>query len=84
MAGNPRADRYLHTPRKVFDSYVDRMALKRSRDREDNRNDLHRMMGMIKHLQEELLELKDHVASHCKTLRDPDDPVVEHGNEELE
>ena len=83
MPVNPRADRYSHTPRKVFNAYVDRMALKRSRDREDNRNDLHLMMTMIKHLQEELLELKDHVASHCRTLRDPDDPVVEYSTEEL-
>ncbi len=86
MAGkaNPTFNQYFFTPRKVFDSYVDRTSLKRARDREDMLNDFRLIMKQIKHLSEDLEELKDHVRSHCSQLIDGEDPVVEHGNEELE
>ncbi len=75
MAYKDDATKFTHVPRKVFDKYVDRMALKRSRDRSDNRNDLQILMNLIKHLQEDLLELQDHVNSHCTVLNgEPDHP----------
>ncbi len=74
MAGNPRADRYSHTPRKVFDSYIDRMAVKRQRDREDNRNDYQLLLKLIQQLREDHEHLKTHVEAHCNTLALDDDP----------
>ncbi len=84
MAGNPRADRYSHTPRKVFDAYIDRMALKRSRDREDYRADLQLLTNQIKRQQLQLNELEDHVKSHCHVLRGEADQDDLEGPDTLE
>ncbi len=86
MAGNPRADRYSHTPRKVFDSYIDRMAVKRQRDREDHRADMGALLQKLDQLQDQLTHLEQHVAHHCSTIteEDYDGHVKEDGNEELE
>ncbi len=54
-------DRYRNTPRKVFDKHVDRMELKRLRDREDHRNDLKAILAR-------LAALEDHVSRHCENL----------------
>ncbi len=40
MGKNSTLDKYLNTPRKIFDKHVDRMELRRSRDREDHRADM--------------------------------------------
>ncbi len=83
MTNGAGPNRYNSTPRKVFDKYIDRMAVRRQRDLDDHRGDLKLVFRMIRDLDNKLTELHDHVASHCRTLRDPEDPVVEHGTEEL-
>ncbi len=80
---NTRRNQYNSTPRKVFDSYIDRMAVKRQRDREDHRNDLQVVFQKMKELEnqltlvvQELDELQEHIERHCLQLdshRDPRD-----------
>ncbi len=86
MPSNPRANRYDHTPRKVFDKAIDRMDAKRRRDRQDNSNDLQIMIQKIKHLHQLILALTDlvdentdHLQRHCAEL-----DTSRNGNEELE
>ncbi len=76
-------NKYNSTPRKVFDKHVDRMEIRRQRDKADHRADYHLMMDRIRSLQKDFDELQQHVAEHCRTLRDPGASDVEHGNEEL-
>ncbi len=61
--------RYTHLPRKVFDKYIDRMALKRQRDREDHRNDLANVLRQIRQLENQLTLIEEHVKSHCHVLQ---------------
>ncbi len=76
--GQPRADRYSHTPRKVFDKAIDRMVLKVRREHDDRMADIHLLLNRIKQLQLQLDELQDHVNSHCQVIAPPDeDPVHE-------
>ncbi len=72
---NPKADRFQNTPRKVFDKHVDRMEVKRLRDREDHRNDLKAIFQRLKNLETELTQLiqqfndlYSHVDRHCAQL----------------
>ncbi len=72
---NTRRDQYNSTPRKVFDSYIDRMAVKRARDKEDHRADLQaifqRLVNLESQLSLQILELEDlahHVERHCMQL----------------
>jgi hypothetical protein len=81
---NSRANRYDHTPRKVFDKAIDRMEFKRARDRDDTRSDMRVLTRAMDNLQRQLTELREHVAGHCEQLIDPKDPVVEHSTEGLE
>ncbi len=37
---NTKRNQYNSTPRKVFDSYIDRMAVKLQRQRDDHRADM--------------------------------------------
>ncbi len=41
-------NRYNSTPRKVFDKHVDRMEIRRQRDKEDHRNDLKAIIQTMK------------------------------------
>ncbi len=68
MPPNSRANKYDHTPRKVFDTYVDRMELKRQRDREDHRADLQLVLQKLVLLRQQLDLLAEHVESHCGTI----------------
>ncbi len=68
MPPNARANRYDHTPRKVFDKAIDRLELKRVRDREDHRADLQAIFSRMKNLETQLTLLSDHVESHCHVL----------------
>ncbi len=84
MPPNQRANRYDHTPRKVFDKAIDRMELKRQRDREDNRNDLQSMIRDIRHLHQLILaltqnhtDLEQHVLSHCNVLEGREEDTEE-------
>ncbi len=65
-------DQYQNTPRKVFDKHVDRIELKRKRDREDNRNDLQMMIQKIQHLHQLIIALthqvEAHIDMHCTQL----------------
>ncbi len=74
-ADNTRRNQYNSTPRKVFDKAIDRMELKRQRDKEDARSDLQVLTNQLKRMQLQLEELEDHVKSHCHVLNDVDDPV---------
>ncbi len=65
-----RADRYANTPRRIFDKHVDRMELKRQRDREDHRNDVQAVLQRIRNLETQLTKLEEHVAHHCSQLID--------------
>ncbi len=51
MPGNLRANKYDHTPRKVFDKYVDRMDLKLMRAKEDHRSDIGTLVRQIRKLE---------------------------------
>lgn len=64
MAGNPSGDRYSHTPRKVFDKAIDRIEVKRLRDREDHRNDLQTIFQKLKELKKQLSLLDDLSEQH--------------------
>ncbi len=81
MAAEP--NRYSNTPRKVFDAHVDRMELKRLRDKEDHRADLKAIFQRLKNLENQHTLLEEHVASHCGQL-DNEKFSNEHSIEELE
>lgn len=66
---NTKRNQYNSTPRKVFDAYIDKMALKRSRDKEDHRADLHALFQRLRNLEDQLTQLTDHVQSHCHVLK---------------
>ncbi len=46
------SNKYSHTPRKVFDKLVDRIEIRRQRDREDHRNDVQALIARIANLEE--------------------------------
>ncbi len=84
---NTKRNQYNSTPRKVFDAYIDRMAVKRQRDNENHINDiklvLHRMVDLEKKLThvEELMN-EYHPVSDLEQL--PDGRWRrKHGTEEL-
>ncbi len=72
MADGDRINKYMHTPRRLFDKAIDRMELKRKRDKEDHRADSHLMMSKITLLTQRLHQLEQHVRSHCNTLGEDD------------
>lgn len=82
---NPKANRYSHTPRKVFDKAMDRQDLRRQRDKEEHRADLKAIFHRVKNLENELTQLiqqfndlYSHVDRHCAELD------TSRGNEGLE
>lgn len=78
MAADDRANRYSHTPRKVFDKALDRVEIRRQRDREDHRNDLQAIFQRLKNLEDHLTKLIQHVDRHCEELfSDPEHPTEE-------
>ncbi len=68
MPPNQRANKYDHTPRKVFDKALDRIELKRLRDKEDHRADLQLVLQKLVLLRQQLDLLAEHVDSHCGTI----------------
>ncbi len=84
MSYKDSVNQYNHTPRKVFDKYIDRMAIRRDRDLEDHRGDLLVVFRKIQELHDQLTELSAHVASHCQAIDPLKDDGEEHGNEGLE
>ncbi len=75
MAANFDRDgptRYSHTPRKVFDRAIDRLHLKRQRDREDHRNDMETIVRQIRKLENQLTQIleerhaNDSCSPNCK------------------
>ncbi len=70
MADYAIGNKYNHTPRKVFDKYIDRMAIKRQRDREDHRADMQALIKRLLNLEAQLTELRQHVLKHCGILSD--------------
>ncbi len=80
---NPEFNQYRYTPRKVFDTYIDRMATKRQRDRADHRSDLALVFQQIRSLEDQLAHLVEHVQTHCGRLLGEDTDGKD-GSEELE
>ncbi len=82
---NHGPNRFNSTPRKVFDKHVDRVEAKRQRDREDHRADMQAIIQKMIQLENQLLELHDHVAHHCRQLGTEDiEPLTSSGSEGLE
>ncbi len=81
---NAKRNQYNSTPRKVFDAYIDKMALRRDRDREDYRADLQFLTNQIKRQQLQIDEIVDHVQSHCHVLNEDRKPFLTDVSEELE
>ncbi len=52
-------NRYNSTPRKVFDKHVDRMELKRQRDKQDHRADMQALIKRLVNLENVLDNLTD-------------------------
>ncbi len=77
---NTKRNQYNSTPRKVFDTYIDRIAIKRQRDREDHRNDMQTVLQYLKALEERLHLLEEHVQQHCDALGDLIGTLDYHGS----
>ncbi len=78
-------NKFNSTPRKVFDKYIDRMAVRRIRDLENHRADLQSVFRKINDMQQHILDLEDHVRSHCDTVNSTSYITArKDGNEELE
>ncbi len=60
-------NRYVNTPRKIFDKHVDRMETKRQRDREDHRADMQALIKRLNNLENQLTQVSYHLTQHCKT-----------------
>ncbi len=84
---NPTFNRYLYTPRKVFDKFTDRVEVRRQRDRLDHRSDMQTIVQSMKALQNQLTLLEEHVESHCQSIAPlkgtEDDHETTHPDEEL-
>ncbi len=65
---NDYANKYNSTPRKVFEKYIDRMALRRDRDREDHRADMQALIKRLLNLENQLELLTEHVQQHCHVI----------------
>ncbi len=72
---NTKRNQYNSTPRKVFDVYIDRMATKRARDKEDHRADIAALLRRLQNIELALTELtlehgelQDHIDRHCAQL----------------
>ncbi len=61
---NTKRNQYNSTPRKVFDTYIDRMAVKRQRDRDDHRADMAALIKRLNNL-ESLVNAQS--KKHCCT-----------------
>ncbi len=66
--------------RKVFDAHVDRVEIKRKRDRDDHRADMQALLQRLNNLEAQLTDLSDHLATHCQ---DFDKGSRRDGTEEL-
>ncbi len=62
------SNRYVNTPRRVFDKHVDAMERKRLRDREDHRNDLKAIFQRLQNLEKQLTLDREHLDDHCIQL----------------
>ncbi len=77
---NPSRDRYANTPRKIFDKHVDRIEVRRQRDREDHRADMKALLHRLTNLETQLTDLAEHVSNHCSVLSQGDDDPNEDDN----
>ncbi len=59
------SNKYSSTPRKIFDKHVDRMEVRRKRDREDHRADMQALIKRLLNLEDQLKHLTEHVSQHC-------------------
>ncbi len=65
-------NRYLYTPRKVFDKFSDRIEVRRRRDREDHRSDMAALIGRISSLE----RVVDRHINHSKKLYPNEDTCI--------
>ncbi len=65
---NTKRNQYNSTPRKVFDAYIDRMAVKRTRDKQDHRADMQALIKKINELEQALELISQHVQQHCHVI----------------
>ncbi len=83
---NTKRNQYNSTPRKVFEAYIDRMAVKRARDKEDHRADVQALIKRLLNLEEQLTLISEHQQAHCHDLdllAEKADTVPKHGREGL-
>ncbi len=80
---NTKRNQYNSTPRKVFDSYIDRMALKRARDKEDHRNDMKNLFLKLQELDAQLSVVSEILQHHQVVLAELH-RLGKHGTEGLE
>ncbi len=78
---NTKRNQYNSTPRKVFDTYIDRMAVKRTRDREQVRADVGALFSRIENLEKSLTLLNVQIYQLYHVVHDED---LDHDTEELE
>ncbi len=62
MPADPPWNRYNSTPRKVFDKHVDRIELRRQRDRQDHRADMQALIKRLLNLENQLEQLTEQQA----------------------
>ncbi len=65
---NTKRNQYNSTPRKVFDTHVDRLAVRRTRDLENQRADYQLLIKLVQELREDLELIREHVAKHCHVI----------------
>ncbi len=86
---NTKRNQYNSTPRKVFDAYIDKMALRRDRDRADHMADLGAILKQLKQLEIQLqeireeMELTDALLAEVKDQAEDGCPCGGTGTEEL-
>ncbi len=56
---NTKRNQYNSTPRKVFDAYIDKMAIRRKRDMEDHRADMKALIHRLNNMELAYQELAE-------------------------
>ena len=65
---NDTIDRYMHTPRRILDKHLDRIELKRQRDREDHRADMKALIKRLLLIEKYIAKLADMEAEALLSL----------------
>ncbi len=87
MGRYTESNKYSATPRSIFDKHVDRMEIKRQRDREDHRADMQALIKRLNNLETQLMDLAEelNLARHTDLGFCPENETkCKHYTEELE